>query len=292
MPALHGIATITRAPSPIDDCRAVDDAAGVLSVTLWARRDRDAVRARLLSALSAFPGPDVRVAPDRLSTIVIRNGELLAIRRVLAGLGQLVIEHDAVDDRGVDVDPYSTQIHLEVEHAREAEQRLAAAGFVVLDHQQTLVRLEAFERAAAQAAADQLTTELHVVARAVPMPITRAVIDRDRATDLGVDVRDVETAIADESGARQLSAFEPAMIALPGTPRQRLDATSVRARSGERIPLSHVVTLLPTIAPAELVTIGEVPAIELRVSDSPETIAAVLAAHPVPPGVTVTLVQP
>ena len=120
----------------------------------------------------------------------------------------------------------------------------------MLDHQQTLVRLEAFERAAAQAAADQLTTELHVVARAVPMPITRAVIDRDRATDLGVDVRDVETAIADESGARQLSAFEPAMIALPGTPRQRLDATSVRARSGERIPLSHVVTLLPTIAPA------------------------------------------
>ena len=101
---------LTRAPSPIDDCRAVDDAAGVLSVTLWARRDRDAVRARLLSALSAFPGPDVRVAPDRLSTIVIRNGELLAIRRVLAGLGQLVIEHDAVDGlKGVDVDPYSTQ---------------------------------------------------------------------------------------------------------------------------------------------------------------------------------------
>ena len=89
----------------------------------------------------------------------------------MTGLGELAIEHGAVDDRAVDTDPKSTQIHVAAAHVHDAEKRLVAAGFAVLDASQTIVRLQSADRAAAQRTADALAASLHVVARAVPTPM-------------------------------------------------------------------------------------------------------------------------
>ena len=75
-------------------------------------------------------------------------------------------------------------------------------------------------------------------------------IDADRVTQLGVELRDVEATIAEAFGTRQLAVLEPVVLSVPGRKQAKLDVAWVRARSGDRIPLARVVTLRAAIAPA------------------------------------------
>jgi multidrug efflux pump len=109
-------------------------------------------------------------------------------------------------------------------------------------------------------------------------PLTLIDIDRQRAGDLGISIDDVSQALQSLMGSRRVSTYvrdgeEYRIIvqaeAAGRASEERLDGVYVRARGGELVPLSNVVTLRERATARELGRFNKLRAITLQGSVAP-----------------------
>jgi HAE1 family hydrophobic/amphiphilic exporter-1 len=109
-------------------------------------------------------------------------------------------------------------------------------------------------------------------------PQANVAIDRDRAAALGVDAEQIETALYNAYGARQVSTiFAPndqywvVMELLPEYQRDlsALSLLSVRSRTGELVPLGSLATVTPGTGPSTVNHSGQVPSVTLSFNLQP-----------------------
>jgi HAE1 family hydrophobic/amphiphilic exporter-1 len=106
----------------------------------------------------------------------------------------------------------------------------------------------------------------------VKNPQVRVDIDRDRAASLGVDAQQVESALYDAYGARQVSTIytpnNQYWVVLELLPRYQQDLTAlnmlyVHAADGDLVPLSAVARISPATGPLTVSHSGQLPAVTL-----------------------------
>ena len=130
-------------------------------------------------------------------------------------------------------------------------------------------------------------------------------IDRDRAASLGVTPNQIETALYDAYGSRQVSTiFTPTnqyWVVMEVLPQFQRDANAlgllyVRGASGDLVPLSAVSTLVPNVGPLTITHAGQLPAVTLSFNTRPgtsigEAVTQVqnIATRVLPTGVTTNL---
>jgi multidrug efflux pump len=112
-------------------------------------------------------------------------------------------------------------------------------------------------------------------------------IDRQRAGDLGISIDDVSQALQSLMGSRRVSTYvrdgeeHRVIVQAEASGREseeRLDGVYVRARSGDLVPLSNVVTLRDTATARELGRFNKLRAITLQGSVAPgHTLGSALA---------------
>ena len=105
-------------------------------------------------------------------------------------------------------------------------------------------------------------------------------IDRDRASALGVTAEQIEQALYDAYGSRQVSTIltstDQFWVMMELLPEYQRDASAlsqlyVRSRAGGLVPLGSVATLTPTVGPLSVNHAGQVPAVTLSFDLAPGT---------------------
>jgi len=103
-------------------------------------------------------------------------------------------------------------------------------------------------------------------------------IDRDRASALGVTAEQIENALYDAYGSRQVSTiYTPTnqyWVLMELDPKYQRDPTElsllyVRSQSGKLVPLSSVARLTPTIGPLTITHLGQLPAVTISFNLQP-----------------------
>src|SRR5207244_10730108 len=103
-------------------------------------------------------------------------------------------------------------------------------------------------------------------------------IDRDRAPALGVTAEQIENALYDAYGSRQVSTiYTPTnqyWVLMELDPKYQRDPTElsllyVRSQSGKLVPLSSVARLTPTIGPLTITHLGQLPAVPISFNLQP-----------------------
>ncbi|HYH63067.1 MAG TPA: efflux RND transporter permease subunit, partial [Urbifossiella sp.] len=136
----------------------------------------------------------------------------------------------------------------------------------------------------------------------VRSPQLNVKIDRDKATSLGVSARQIEDALANAYGSRQVSTvFAPTneyRVVLEAKPEFQRDPTLlsrlyVRATTGSLVPIDALVTVDRGVGPLTVTHAGQLPAVTLSFDLAPgvslgQGMAVVEeAARDLPPGLTV-----
>src|SRR2546427_9121601 len=97
-------------------------------------------------------------------------------------------------------------------------------------------------------------------------------IDRDKASALGVTAEQIENALYDAYGSRQVSTiYTPTnqyWVIMELDPKYQRDPTElsllyVRSQSGKLVPLNSVARLMPTIGPLTVTHLGQLPAVTI-----------------------------
>src|SRR5438552_2666970 len=97
-------------------------------------------------------------------------------------------------------------------------------------------------------------------------------IDRDKASALGVTAEQIENALSDAYGSRQVSTiYTPTnqyWVIMELDPKYQRDPTElsllyVRAQSGKLVPLNAVARLTPTIGPLTITHLGQLPSVTI-----------------------------
>ena len=123
-------------------------------------------------------------------------------------------------------------------------------------------------------------------------PQVNVVIDRDRAASLGVTAQQIEQALYDAYGSRQVSTiFTPNnqyMVVMELRPEYQRDINAlrmlyVRSQSGDLVPISAVSTLTQSVGPLTVTHQGQLPSVTISFNTRPgvalgEATAAVEAA--------------
>ncbi len=123
-------------------------------------------------------------------------------------------------------------------------------------------------------------------------PQVNVVIDRDRAGSLGVTAEQIESALYDAYGSRQVSTIytqnNQYMVVMELQPQFQQDINAlrmlyVRSSKGDLVPLSAVSTLTQDVGPLSITHSGQLPAVTLSFNTKPdvalgEATAAVQAA--------------
>jgi hydrophobic/amphiphilic exporter-1 (mainly G- bacteria), HAE1 family len=123
-------------------------------------------------------------------------------------------------------------------------------------------------------------------------PQVNVVIDRDRAGSLGVTAEQIESALYDAYGSRQVSTIytqnNQYMVVMELQPQFQRDINAlrmlyVRSSKGDLVPLSAVSTLTQDVGPLSITHSGQLPAVTLSFNTKPdvalgEATAAVQAA--------------
>ena len=103
-------------------------------------------------------------------------------------------------------------------------------------------------------------------------------IDRDKASALGVTAEQIENALYDAYGSRQVSTiYTPTnqyWVIMELDPKYQRDPTElsllyVRSQSGKLVPLSSVARLTPTIGPLTITHLGQLPAVTISFNLQP-----------------------
>ena len=109
-------------------------------------------------------------------------------------------------------------------------------------------------------------------------PQVRVAIDRDQAAAYGLTIAQIESALYDAYGGRQVSTiyasdnqYAVVLELLPEYQRDlaALDLLKVRAASGELVPLGAVARLTPTSGPASVNHTGQLPSVTLSFNVEP-----------------------
>jgi len=112
----------------------------------------------------------------------------------------------------------------------------------------------------------------------VKNPQVNVRIDRDKAAALGVSVQQVEDALYDAYGARQISTIFTSTnqypVILELEPRYQMEPASlamlyVRASSGKLVPLDAVTTLARSVGPLSVNHLGQLPAVTISFNLAP-----------------------
>jgi HAE1 family hydrophobic/amphiphilic exporter-1 len=111
-------------------------------------------------------------------------------------------------------------------------------------------------------------------------PQVNIIIDRDKASSLGISATAVETALADAYSSGQISTiYGPSneyWVILELLPEFQLDASSlsllyVHSSSGALVPLNAVARLVPGIGPAAVNHLGQLPSVTISFNLAPGT---------------------
>ena len=103
-------------------------------------------------------------------------------------------------------------------------------------------------------------------------------IDRDKASALGVTAEQIENALYDAYGSRQVSTiYTPTnqyWVIMELDPKYQRDPTElsllyVRSQSGKLVPLSSVASLQPTIGPLTITHLGQLPSVTISFNLAP-----------------------
>src|SRR5467141_204972 len=103
-------------------------------------------------------------------------------------------------------------------------------------------------------------------------------IDRDRASALGITAEQIENALYDAYGSRQVSTiYTPTnqyWVIMELDPKYQRDPTElsllyVRSRSGKLVPLNSVARLTPTIGPLTITHLGQLPSVTISFNLAP-----------------------
>src|SRR5204862_1862619 len=115
-------------------------------------------------------------------------------------------------------------------------------------------------------------------ARQLTSPQITGDIDRDKASALGVTAEQIENALYDAYGSRQVSTiYTPTnqyWVIMELDPKYQRDPTElsllyVRAQSGKLVPLSSVARLRPTLGPLTITHLGQLPAVTISFNLKP-----------------------
>jgi hydrophobic/amphiphilic exporter-1 (mainly G- bacteria), HAE1 family len=134
-------------------------------------------------------------------------------------------------------------------------------------------------------------------------PQVNVVIDRDRAGSLGVTAEQIESALYDAYGSRQVSTIytqnNQYMVVMELQPQFQQDINAlrmlyVRSSKGDLVPLSAVSTLTQDVGPLSITHSGQLPAVTLSFNTKPdvalgEATAAVQAAANIAVPSTITM---
>ncbi len=122
----------------------------------------------------------------------------------------------------------------------------------------------------------------------IKSPQLDVVIDRDRATTLGVSAHDVETVLFDAFATRQISTIyapnNTYEVILEVLPQYQRDATAlsqlyVHSSSGRLVPLSAVARLEPGVGPLSISHTGQLPSVTISFNLAPgASLGAALSA--------------
>ena len=109
-------------------------------------------------------------------------------------------------------------------------------------------------------------------------PQVNVAIDRDRAASLGVTAQQIEAALYDAYGSRQVSTiFTPSnqyMVVMELRPEYQRDINAlrmlyVRSQSGDLVPLSAVSTLTQSVGPLTVTHQGQLPSVTISFNTRP-----------------------
>src|SRR6184192_2893034 len=109
-------------------------------------------------------------------------------------------------------------------------------------------------------------------------PQVNVEIDRDKAHALGVTAEQIENALYDAFGSRQISTiYTPTnqyWVIMELDPKYQRDPTElsllyVRSQSGKLVPLHSVARLQPTIGPLTITHLGQLPAVTISFNLQP-----------------------
>jgi HAE1 family hydrophobic/amphiphilic exporter-1 len=109
-------------------------------------------------------------------------------------------------------------------------------------------------------------------------PQVNVAIDRDRAASLGVTAQQIEAALYDAYGSRQVSTiFTPSnqyMVVMELRPEYQRDINAlrmlyVRSQSGDLVPLSAVSTLTQNVGPLTVTHQGQLPSVTISFNTRP-----------------------
>ncbi len=103
-------------------------------------------------------------------------------------------------------------------------------------------------------------------------PQIQVVVDRDKASALGLTVQQVEDALYTAYGNRQVSTIyapnNEYRVIMELLPKYQLDPSSlsllyVRSGSGQLVPLNSIATLTPTLGPLTVTHLGQLPSVTI-----------------------------
>ena len=134
-------------------------------------------------------------------------------------------------------------------------------------------------------------------------PEVNVAIDRDRAASLGVSAQQIESALYDAYGSRQVSTIytpnNQYMVIMELLPQFQQDVNSlrmlyIRSQKGDLVPLSAVANITQGVGPLSITHAGQLPAVTLSFNTRPgvalgQATAAVEAAAAVTVPSTVTM---
>ncbi len=112
----------------------------------------------------------------------------------------------------------------------------------------------------------------------ITSPKVHVEIDRDKASALGITANQVEDALYDAYGERQLSTIYTSTneywVILELDPRYQADPVAlsmlyVRSANGQLVPLNAVATLIPGIAPLTVNHLGQLPSVTISFNLKP-----------------------
>src|SRR5213080_1262317 len=112
----------------------------------------------------------------------------------------------------------------------------------------------------------------------ITSPQITVAIDRDKASALGVTAEQIENALYDAYGSRQVSTiYTPTnqyWVIMELDPKYQRDPTElsllyVRSQSGKLVPLNSVARLTPTIGPLTVTHLGQLPAVTISFNLQP-----------------------
>lgn len=203
----------------------------------------------------------------------------------LRAVATLAIEQGGVDDRGVRRDPSAIAVRMTPAPGTTAAELDAAArkalgGLTVRGAGATIVRIVGPDRKAIDRVVSEIAIKLHGVQRPIASPHVSIDVNEDAAQKLGVDAAALARTIGALVGEHRSPRGDP--VELSALASQAMLPVWLPGADGAHVTLLQVASFHADLAPSLQLDIAQFPAVELRVTDTPDAARAALAKIPLP----------